>query len=120
MEGPPLGSGGEDITWPDQVAPRGRKASRTNKIKPKTSNPIACPTAAHVQLQSPPGNAVTLRTAKLRQRDTCRLTVPHTAPWHGHHGPHHPFPDNDEPWPAAVRECLNQCANEHLQYSHRD
>ena len=38
MEGPPLGPGGEDITWPDQVAPRGRKASCTRKIKPQTSN----------------------------------------------------------------------------------
>ena len=36
--GPPLGPGGEDITWPDQVAPRGRKASSTRKIKPQTSN----------------------------------------------------------------------------------
>ena len=32
------GPGGEDITWPDQVAPRGRKASSTRKIKPQTSN----------------------------------------------------------------------------------
>ena len=55
-------------------------------------NPIACPRAAHVQLQSPPGNIVTLRTAKLRHRDTCRLTVPHTTPWHGHHGQRHPSP----------------------------
>ena len=39
MEGPPLGPGGEDITWPDQVAPRGQKASSTRKIKPQTSNP---------------------------------------------------------------------------------
>ena len=38
MEGPPLGPAGEDITWPDQVAPRGRKASSTRKIKPQTSN----------------------------------------------------------------------------------
>ena len=38
MEGPPLGPGGEDITWPDQVSPRGRKASSTRKIKPQTSN----------------------------------------------------------------------------------
>ena len=38
MEGPPLGPGGEDITWPDQVAPRGRKASSTRKIKPQTPN----------------------------------------------------------------------------------
>ena len=41
MEGPPLGPGGEDITWPDQVAPRGRKASSTRKIKPQTSNHAA-------------------------------------------------------------------------------
>ena len=32
-------------------------------------NPITCSRAAHVQLQSQPGNIVTLRTAKLRQRD---------------------------------------------------
>ena len=38
MEAPPLGPSGEDITWPDQVAPRGRKASSTRKIKPQTSN----------------------------------------------------------------------------------
>ena len=38
FEGPPLGPGGEDITWPNQVAPRGRKASSTRKIKPQTSN----------------------------------------------------------------------------------
>ena len=38
MEGPLLGPGGEDITWPDQVAPRGQKASSTRKIKPQTSN----------------------------------------------------------------------------------
>ena len=41
MKGPPLGPGGEDMTWPDQVAPRGRKASSTRKIKPQTSNVIA-------------------------------------------------------------------------------
>ena len=40
MNRPPLGPGGEDITWPDQVAPRGRKASSTRKIKPQTSNLI--------------------------------------------------------------------------------
>ena len=40
MAGPPLGPVGEDITWPDQVAPRGRKASSTRKIKPQTSNHI--------------------------------------------------------------------------------
>ena len=46
MEGPPLGPGGEDITWPDQVAPRGRKASSTRKIKPQTSN--LARNAAHI------------------------------------------------------------------------
>ena len=60
------------------------------------------------------------RVLQLWQRDTCRLTVPHTTPWHGHHGPHHPFPDNVDPWPTAVRECLNQCADEHLHYCRRE
>ena len=41
MEGPPLGPGGQDITWPDQVAPWGRKASSTRKIKPQTSNLVS-------------------------------------------------------------------------------
>ena len=40
MKGPPLGPGGEDITWPDQLAPRGQKACSTRKIKPQTSNLI--------------------------------------------------------------------------------
>ena len=60
-------------------------------------NPIACPKAAHVQLQPPQGNVVTLCAAKLRHRDTCRVTVPYTTPWHGHHGPHHPFHDHYDP-----------------------
>ena len=83
-------------------------------------NPVACPRATHTQLQSPECNIITLRTAKLRRRNTCRQTVPHTTPWHGHHGPHHPFPDDDDPWPTAVRECINQCANEHLHYCRRE
>ena len=40
MKGPPLGPGGEDITWPDQVAPWGRKASSTRNLKPQNSNRI--------------------------------------------------------------------------------
>ena len=79
-------------------------------------NPIACPRAAGVQLQSPPGNIVRVRTANLRHRDTCRLTVPHTTPCHGHHGPHYAFPDDTNPWRTAVRECSNQCADEHFHY----
>ena len=43
MKGPPLGLGGEDTTWPDQVAPRGRRASSTRKIKPQTSNLQSAP-----------------------------------------------------------------------------
>ena len=42
-------------------------------------NPIECPTAAHVQLQCPSGNVVTLRTARLRHRDKCRLLVPYAS-----------------------------------------
>ena len=38
MGGPPLGPGGEDNTWPDQVAPRGRRMSSTRNVKPQTSN----------------------------------------------------------------------------------
>ena len=38
MKGPPLGPGGEDITWPDQVAPRSRKASSTRNLTPQTTN----------------------------------------------------------------------------------
>ena len=83
-------------------------------------NPIECPRGAHIQLQSPLGNVVTLRTARMRHRDTCRLTVPSATPWHRHHGPHHPFPDNDDPWPTAVRECLNQCADEQPHYCRRE
>ena len=38
MKAPPLGPGGEDITWPDQVAPRGRRTSSTRNVKCQTSN----------------------------------------------------------------------------------
>ena len=82
-------------------------------------NPVECFEAAHIQQQAPSGNVVTLRNAKLQDRDTCGLTVPHTTPWHGHHSPHHPFPDYDDPWPVSVRECLSQCADEHPDYCHR-
>ena len=56
MKAPPLGPGGEDINWPDQVAPRGQKASSTRKIKPQTSNlmmssgmtsSVMCPITLH-------------------------------------------------------------------------
>ena len=40
MKGPPLGPDGEDITWPDQVAPRSPKASNTRNLKPQTSNHV--------------------------------------------------------------------------------
>ena len=41
MKGPPLGTGGEDITWSDHMAPRGRKAPSTRKIKPQNPKPYA-------------------------------------------------------------------------------
>ena len=83
-------------------------------------NPIECPRAVRAQLQSPPGNFVTVPTAKLRQRNTCRLTVSHRTPWHRHHGPHHPLTNIDDQWPAAVRECLNEYTDEHLHYCRRE
>ena len=39
MKGPPLGPSGEDITWPDQVAPRGLKPSSTRTLKPQNLEP---------------------------------------------------------------------------------
>ena len=38
MRGPPLGVGGQDITWPDQVAPRSRKVYSIRNLKPENSN----------------------------------------------------------------------------------
>ena len=76
--GPPLGPGGEDIAWPDQVAPRVRKASSTRKIKPQTSNHKGCragcapPVARHAPQPHPrqghrrrntPGEALVIQTA---------------------------------------------------------
>ena len=40
-------------------------------------DPIECPGAANIQLQCAPSNFITLRAARLRHRDTCRLTVPY-------------------------------------------
>ena len=37
MKGPAVGPAGEDITLPDQVAPRGPKASSTRNLKSQTS-----------------------------------------------------------------------------------
>ena len=38
MKGLPLGPGGRDITWPDQVAPRGQRKPSTRNVNPQTSN----------------------------------------------------------------------------------
>ena len=43
MKGLPLGPGGEDITWPDQVAPGSRMASSSRKIKLRTFNVTYAP-----------------------------------------------------------------------------
>ena len=64
MEGPPLGPGGEDITWPDQVAPRGRRVSSTRKIKPQTSN-LKHSVLVHLDVHSIPSNTET-RVSKLK------------------------------------------------------
>ena len=48
MKGPPLGPGGEDITWPDQVAPRRRRTPSTRKIKPQTLNLFLCKLVSYV------------------------------------------------------------------------
>ena len=44
-EVPPTRTGRENITWPDQVAPRSQKASSTRKFKPQSSNLIFSPIA---------------------------------------------------------------------------
>ena len=72
MEGPPLGPSGEDITWPDQVAPRGRKASSTRKIKPQTSND----SYTHALLGGVEGEVTSLSGSPVRlQENTDLLSV---------------------------------------------
>ena len=66
MEGPPLGLGGEDITWPDQVPPWGRKASSIRKIKPQTSN---------LRLELVVGQGVELVGMKQTDLKGCRGTI---------------------------------------------
>ena len=38
MKGPPLGLAGEDITWPDQVAPLGQRTPSSRNVEPQTSS----------------------------------------------------------------------------------
>ena len=82
MEGPPLGPGGEDITWPDQVAPRGRKASSTRKIKPQTSNHMKSLVAPQSTNNSTLESKESSRHAQMRtqtvNRDACSGLVPST------------------------------------------
>ena len=60
MKGPPLGPGGEAIIWPDQVAPRGQKASSTRKIKLQTSN-LEAATNPATGISRPGSEACSLR-----------------------------------------------------------
>ena len=79
LGGPPTRTGEEDISWPDQVAPRGRKASSTRKIRPQTSNGKPQPRKAgqkrhlydhtHHQPRSPERNTRTANPNRNR-RDT--------------------------------------------------
>ena len=48
MKGPSSGAGGEDITWPDQMAPWSRKAPSTRNLKPQTSNFLELNDAFHL------------------------------------------------------------------------
>ena len=84
MKCPPLGPGGEDITWPNQVAPRGRKASRTRKIKPQTSNLKAAPHAkAREKPPSPkplhPPLKLDMREHTLLDKWATHYIIPHTT-----------------------------------------
>ena len=81
MKGPPLGPGGEDITWPDQVARQGRRTSSTRNVKPQTSNPSTTRQRATGQHTPPTPVRRTRqrewrRAARLIQRapDKCELT----------------------------------------------
>ena len=72
MKGPPLGPCGEDITWPDQVAPRVRKASSTCKIKPQTSNLQASSAAGEARLSGGLGAESRVSTQRVRRGLHCR------------------------------------------------
>ena len=61
--GPPLGPGGEDITWPDRVAPRGRKASREGTQPLPATN--SCRPDGRVRAQRVP-SPYRLRTAAVQ------------------------------------------------------
>ena len=62
MKGPPLGPGGEDITWPDQVASPCRRVPSTRKINPQTSNHIRALDYAHTRLRGHTHNRHNLTT----------------------------------------------------------
>ena len=79
MEGHPLGPGGEDITWPDQVAPRGRKASSTRKIKPQISNLIT-PALKMMPLRAALTIAAAASTAFLSCPDHDSISISHAIP----------------------------------------
>ena len=63
MKGFPPDPGGEDITWPDQVAPRGGTEPRTHKIKPQISKPFEVSGRGSVMV------SISSRTASARTRD---------------------------------------------------
>ena len=69
MKGPPLGPGGEDITSPDQVAPRDRRAPGIRKMKPQTS---------HLEFQETVQGSGTLHLhSALNARDLGQIDLPH-------------------------------------------
>ena len=87
MKAPPLGPGGEDSTWPDQVATRGRNASSTRRVNPQTSNFAVCIDMKSVVAPQSTKNSTleskkSSRRAQMRHRtvnrDACSGWVPST------------------------------------------
>ena len=78
MKGLPLGPGAEDITWPHQVAPWGRRAPGNGNIKPQTSNlpaPGVCPRPADAPLP-PPSRTPTQPRSRVRIHAATCLRTP--------------------------------------------
>ena len=122
MKGPPLGPGGEDITWPDQVAPRGQKASSTRKIKPQTSNLICASTACTLASRTWASSAQDSITKKhlashsSRRHSASMMCLASAVPGVAMHGYHHPrFPG----WVGPTTEAIGNSVviSGHIQYA---
>ena len=88
MEGPPLGPGGEGITWPNQVAPRGRKASSTRKNQTSNLKPFDA-----VLLRRDKGNQEVPPVGRVAQEDHERVLRAVIRAW---------SPNRKPTWPAFL------------------